>query len=168
MDTPTFAELHDKLEPGAYERLRRKHKSLPRDEHDDVVQEAFIALARVLERTDVAEPGAMLSTILDRRVVDKIRALEGRSKREEPTAPHKLRDLGAVAMQPALGTDEHLFGVDFDAAVRGLPETLRETYILTELRGLASEEAARVLSLPLTTVKWRATQARKAMRKELS
>jgi len=62
---------------------------------------------------------------------------------------------------PAAATYETVeFQDEFDAAVRGLEESERDAYILTELRGLSQREAADVLGTSQPTVHRRAEAAR--------
>lgn len=64
--------------------------------------------------------------------------------------------------------DRAEFRADFDRAVRGLAESERAVFILTELRGLTVREAADVLGLPKSTVADRLQAARTFIREELT
>lgn len=56
----------------------------------------------------------------------------------------------------------------FDTALRGLPDDEREAFIVTELRGLPTREAADVLGTSHMTVHRRAESARLYIREELT
>lgn len=57
----------------------------------------------------------------------------------------------------------HLFGVEFDAAMRSLTQKQRETFALTELRGLSTVEAASVLGVTQQAAHSRKARARAAI-----
>lgn len=59
------------------------------------------------------------------------------------------------------------FRVGFDQALRALPEDERDAFILTDVRGLTTREAADVLAVDHSTVVRRAQAARNTLREEL-
>lgn len=172
LTTQDYSELLERLEPDALKRLRMRH-ALNRDDREDVLQNSLIDLVKAMQRGNITEPAALLNTILDRRAIDRVRANERRNLRETPVGDtasddDRLLNMGAIIALPALGSDDHLFTVAFDQAVRNLPETLRDVFILTDLRGLTAQEASIELGLPRSTVIFRADSARKTIRKELN
>ena len=92
------------------------------------------------------------------------RRANGRSI-EEPTG--LLPDMAALRSAPYVTPDIARFRVDFDQALRGLPEADRDAFILTELRGLAVREAANLLGISKSEAATRAEAARIALREEL-
>jgi RNA polymerase sigma-70 factor (ECF subfamily) len=54
--------------------------------------------------------------------------------------------------------------MDMDAAIRTLPDTLREAFVLVKAEGLTHQEAARILRVPLGTVLWRVREACQRLR----
>lgn len=78
--------------------------------------------------------------------------------------------LESATVRPARPLPQHLasFPDDFDLAVRELPEPERDAFILTELRGLTSREAAEVLDVDQSTVVRRNGRARELITEGLS
>lgn len=71
-------------------------------------------------------------------------------------------DIAAMSLPP-LTQDRHHFDVEFDAAVRSLTPKQREAFVLTELRGLSTVEAASTLSITDSAVRHRRLSARKSI-----
>jgi RNA polymerase sigma-70 factor (ECF subfamily) len=140
--------------------LRKSHRTLTREEHEDVLQDSLIELVRAAP----SNPGGLLGTIIDRRAVDLIRAKKSRAKVEVPGGD-------AIDLSVMTGTrytlDSAIFASDFNQALRNLSEDARIAFILCELRGLTAYEAARVLDVPVGTVYGRLSAAKAALRKEL-
>jgi RNA polymerase sigma-70 factor (ECF subfamily) len=131
---------------------------------EDVVMQSFAQLGEQMEREVIAQPRHMLQLITQRRITDSIRA-----KRDKPTTPYEAEN----TEQDSLGATGYLapdnaFPVDFDLALRALPQEEREAFILTELRGLTVREAADVLGTSKSDVDRRASSARTSIRKELA
>lgn len=153
----------DPLRTLALNRLRKRHK-VPADSREDIVQDALIELTRTVERGGVAEPAALLRTIIDRRAIDFLRKLGTRRDVEVPVGDTTV-DEWAI---PATVTAEAvLFTASFDAALRDLPNEQREAFILTDLRGMTAREAADFLSIPKSTLADRVATARATLRKEV-
>ena len=103
----------------------------------------------------------LLHSIAEGLAIDSFRKSHRESLRQE-----KLENLGAL--RPVGSQEPSTFLVDFDKAVRAIPEPERAVFILTELRGLTEHEAASVLDTSQRTVNRRAANARLIVRKELA
>jgi RNA polymerase sigma-70 factor (ECF subfamily) len=120
----------------------------------DAAQEAMIAIARHLGRFDGR---SSLSTWIYRIAVNAtIDELRRRSRR--PVVPLEEATAGVA---PA--TDGVETRVDVDAALKGLPETLRAAVVLRDLCGLDYAEIAEVLDIPPGTVRSRIARGRAAL-----
>jgi RNA polymerase sigma-70 factor (ECF subfamily) len=135
---------------------------LSRDEHEasDLVQDT---LERALRRIETYSPEtnarAWLFSILHNAFIDRCRR-----RSSEPKGP-RAEEIDLAAEEPsepprwtALGAD------DVAAAVARLAPDFREVYELHAIEGLAYQEIARRLGLPMNTVGTRLARARKKLR----
>uniref|UniRef100_UPI003F493040 RNA polymerase sigma factor n=1 Tax=Actinoplanes sp. CA-084688 TaxID=3239901 RepID=UPI003F493040 len=128
---------------------------------DEVVQDTFVAVWRGAGRYrgDGSVP-AWIWGIAIRRLIDQFRA------RRLATVP--LSE-GMGAAEPS-AEEKVLLGVehgDLAAALRQISPELRAVVRATILDGLTTREAARLLGIPVGTVKTRLVRARAALREEL-
>ena len=139
--------------------LRRWARILTRDviAADDLVQDC---LARALEKIHLWTPGtdlrAWLFTMLYRRHISLIRR-QVRHDHVEMQEPHP--NLARPADQPA-----RLELRDLQRAMAKLPEEQRLVILLVGLEGMAYEEAASVVNVPVGTVRSRVARGREALR----
>lgn len=143
--------------------LRKNHPTLTIEEREDVLQDALIELVR---KADVADHGALLGTIIDRRAANLIRAKKSRAKVE--LAAGDTTDLSILSENVHMTIDGAIFASDFDRALRGLPDDQRDAFILNELRGLTNYETAIHLGISPSTVAHRVALGKDALRKELA
>lgn len=141
-------------------RLRRYALLLCRDAHDadDLVQET---LERALARADTFRPGGdlrvWLFAILHNRYVSGRRAYARR--REAGALCAALSDIPAEPPQEA----RHQLGSVL-ALVDRLPEEQRQVLLLVAVDGLGTDRIARILDLPVGTVRSRLGRARESLR----
>jgi RNA polymerase sigma-70 factor (ECF subfamily) len=135
------------------------------DDADDAVQQAFIQLAR---RPDVwADRGALawLLRVVRNACLRLLRPLQ-RTRRslgeplDAPDATSPLPDPEAALQRWQLVRAVH-------AAIAELEPAYREVLVLRDLEGLSGDEAARMLRLPLATLKTRLHRARALLRERL-
>ena len=141
-----------------------------RDRAEDLVQEAFIRVARHLHRFDdtkkfstwiytiasnlaknelrnrARSPLVLFQALTGHRDEDEDRPLEFEDKSDTPDAELDKREMRAV----------------IDAAVARLPKHHREVFVLRELEGRPYEEIAEITRTNLGTVKSRLNRARTA------
>ena len=141
-------------------RLRRYARALTRDvtRADDLVQSC---LTRAVAKQDLWQAGtdlrAWLFTILHNQHVNDIR----RAVREENNV--SIDDIARVATVQANAMDV-LTLRDLEAALAKLPGEQRQVILLVGLEGLAYEEVASILRVPVGTVRSRLSRGRDQLR----
>jgi len=136
-----------------------------RDEALDLAQEVFV---RVWRRLDALEdPERFVSWMLSiarNAAIDHGR----RAKARPPAQDIPVEDMGSLADQsggPAMDAERESDRQMVHRALGRIGEIHREIILLHEIQGLALEEIARMLGLPLGTVKSRTTRARHELAK---
>lgn len=144
-------------------RLRRYARLLVRDlaYADDLVQECLV---RAVSKLHTYTPGtnlrAWLFVILRNVLInDYNRGQRGPSFTEIPDTHASLAVSG--------GQEQHLMLKEVRDALDRLPEEQREIILLVPVGGLAYEEVAHVLDVPIGTVRSRLSRARTALRELL-
>ena len=156
---PDFAGLLEEQIP----RMRRYALTLTRnhDRADDLVQ---TALMRAIAKQHLFQPGtnlrAWLFTLLHNQHVNEVRRSvnQGISIDLEDAS----KDLVAVANTSAPRQLKEL-----DAAIGRLPIEQRQVILLVGLEGMAYEEVAAILMVPIGTVRSRLSRGRAALRQPM-
>ncbi len=127
-------------------------------EAQDVVQEAFArALARPQGLTDMDSPEAWLRTVA-------INVVRRRWRRRKIFDTIMLRDRPVQQFVESAPSPER---ADLRDAIATLPRTYREVIVLHYLADLPVDEVARLLSVPVGTVKSRLSRGRAALASQL-
>jgi RNA polymerase sigma-70 factor (ECF subfamily) len=127
-------------------------------EAQDVVQEAFArALARTQGLTDMDSPEAWLRTVA-------INVVRRRWRRRKVFDTIMLRDRPVQRLVESAPGPER---ADLRDALAALPRTYREVIVLHYLADLPVDEVARLLSVPVGTVKSRLSRGRAALASQL-
>ena len=130
------------------------------EEARDVAQEAFLRAYRALARFDF---GMSFYTWLYRIVVnlciDHLRRRKARPPVEDLAIESGL-ELEADGPTPEEASDEQTRRRLLYRALDGMKEDNREIILLKDIQGLKLEEIARMLALPIGTVKSRSNRAR--------
>jgi RNA polymerase sigma-70 factor (ECF subfamily) len=155
-----MSEFHNLIEE-QIPRLRRYARALTRNPEraDDLVQDT---LERALAKGHLWQPGtnlrAWLFTIMHNQNVNSVR----RSQREGTAVDIEQVSSALVATTDPTASRK-LF--ELERALGQLPEEQRETILLVGLEGLAYEEAAVVLCVPIGTVRSRLSRGRDSLRR---
>jgi RNA polymerase sigma-70 factor (ECF subfamily) len=144
-------------------RLRRYARALARnaDRADDLVQETLL---RAIAKAHLWQPGsdlrAWLFTIMHNHYVNMVR----RAMREEATV-----DIDRVSSALVATTDPTASRrlCELEHALACLSGEQREVILLVGLEGMSYETAARILSVPVGTVRSRLSRGRDALRRLL-
>ena len=138
------------------------------DEAEDLTQEIFVKVYQTLDRFTETEGSfpAWLMTVARNHAIDHYRRRkeEHRRKADDPAVIEFMAS-GEEGPLRALERGERVALVH--RGLRALPLDLREPLILCDLQGLAYEEAAETLQIPLGTVKSRINRGRLELARRL-
>ena len=162
-DTTAFGELMQRHERTTYN-LALRVCSDPEDARD-ATQDAFLTVFRKLGsfRGDSA-----FSTWLHRVTVNASLDLL-RKKRRTPVVALADDDDRAPTIEPSMPdhADDVTAGIDAAAALAGVPEEFRAVIVLHDVLDLPYDEVARVLEIPIGTVRSRLHRGRLALGRAL-
>ena len=156
-----------------FQELTRFALSLTRDEADadDLVQETYL---RAYSSWDSFTPGTECRAWLFVICRNTFRRTRTREARQVEADDAELEALAAAALHASAVQSGHgsLFAeVDLSDAIRraldGLPENFREAVTLVDINDQSYEDAARVLGVPVGTVRSRLFRARRLMQEAL-
>jgi RNA polymerase sigma-70 factor (ECF subfamily) len=185
---PELVERARKGDPDAFGVLvERHHRAALRaaaaalgaaDDADDAVQEAWIAARdRLADFRGDAAFRTWLLAIVWRKALDRRRAVTRWVRRlvsldatpdDGGLAAAPLAFLDATAPTPeraALGGEQHRA---IARLVKALPPKLRDPLLLVGSGDYTYDEVAGMLAIPVGTVKWRVSDARRQLREKLS
>jgi RNA polymerase sigma-70 factor, ECF subfamily len=140
-------------------KLRRYARALTRNtvSADDLVQDCLL---RAIRKSHLWQPGtdlrAWLFTMLHNQYVNDVRSA---ARRGVTVNDDQLDGLDTPATQSA-----SLLMRDLDRAIKRLPEEQRQVLLLVGLEAFSYEEAARILHIPVGTVRSRLSRGREALR----
>jgi RNA polymerase sigma-70 factor (ECF subfamily) len=134
-------------------------------EAEEVAQETFLRAHRAIRdfRGDAAL-STWLYAIASRLCLNRLGAPERRRVRQEDTVLAELRDTGP---DPVEALERSELESALHRAIAELPEDRRVVVVLRDLEGLAYEEIAAALELPLGTVRSRLHRARMDLKEKL-
>jgi RNA polymerase sigma-70 factor (ECF subfamily) len=170
-DHAAFGELVDRHSGAAY-RMARAALGSPQDA-EDAAQEAFVlAYQKLGTFRGEASFKTWLLTIVWRQSINQRRGVRRVWKR---LVERKSGDLLADVLDgvPAAGPTPEQSAVhsalrrEIQAAIRGLSPKLRDALLLSHTGDYTYEEIGALLSIPVGTVKWRVSEARRAVRARL-
>lgn len=147
--------------------LRVARTIVPRPaDAEDLVQDTLVRAFRSMHTFDGAHPRAWLLTILRNTQINRTRRRRPQLLDDQDAAYERLADDAGDASPESL-----VIGQQFDAAVADaldrLPEKLRTVVELVDVGGLAYQEAADVLDVPVGTIMSRLHRARRRIRDRL-
>lgn len=143
-------------------------------EADDLVQEVMLKAFRHLDQLRAgSDAKAWLMTILRNARVDRIRSEAGHQR------DVSLEQLGAEPRAPAKAAADSTWNEpeavlqEFSdrqiiTALKELPEEIRWTLLLVDIEGIDQAEAAKILDVPVGTVKSRTHRGRGMLREALT
>lgn len=138
-----------------------------RDAWDDVCQEVLVKLLRAQAEGAIRDPRAFVAfagTVTRRALVDWVRR-NAKGENPDPLVDESGRENPAAAAAKELerAQDPDLRH-DLERALEALPEAPRRVLAAVYLEGRSYEEAARVLDMPLGTLKRHQTQGLRDLR----
>lgn len=138
------------------------------DEAEDLTQEIFVKVYQSLERyrPEHGRFETWLATVARNHAIDHYRRRrEERLRRIDEAAGMESMASGEEGPLASLERKERVEAVH--RGLRALPPDLRQPILLCDLQGLAYEEAAQILNIPLGTVKSRINRGRLELAKRL-
>ena len=134
---------------------------------EDLVQDTLLRAYRSIERFDGRYPRAWLLTIMRNAQINRVRRKRPELLRDPDATMEREADTGEGGESP----EEVVVGPVFDAVVEqafeALPDKFRSVVELVDLNGLAYQEAADLLDIPVGTVMSRLHRARNRIRDNL-
>jgi len=164
-------------DPDAFDQLVARHQSAVyraalaalrvREDAEEVTQDAFIRAWRALDRfRGESSFRTWMLRIAWNRAISKRRSLASWLRRATP--------MDDVAEPAAAGEGQHewMQSVELQAhatdAIQALTPKLRDALLLAQSGEYQYDEIARMLGIPLGTVKWRISEARRKVRETLA
>ena len=151
-----------------------QHITQNREDAEDVVQDAFLKAYQNLEQFQgqskfytwlvrIAVNEALMR--LRRRRPERMVSLDEDVKTEDDSVPREVADWAPNPEQ--LYTQGELQDI-LTRTIQGLPPSFRTVFVLRDVEGLSTEEAAEALDLSIPAVKSRLLRARLQLRERLS
>ncbi|MBT8206971.1 MAG: sigma-70 family RNA polymerase sigma factor, partial [Acidimicrobiia bacterium] len=141
------------------------------EDAEDLVQDTMLKALRAIDSfEDGSDVRAWLMTIMRRTQIDRVRA-ECRRIDCLPLDDDAAVDRGDDPPVPELDKDwsdpegllEQFEDADIVTALRSLPDAIRWTLLLVDVKGLGHQQAAEILGVPEGTVKSRAYRGRRML-----
>lgn len=138
-------------------------------EAEELAQEIFVRVFRRIGdyREGQGTFSAWLGTLARHQAVDHYRRRRQERLREVGEGEQGLAGFPSPEGGPLRAFESDEAARLVHAGLRALPGELREPLVLCDLRGLAYDEAARLLEIPLGTVKSRVNRARLELARRL-
>jgi RNA polymerase sigma-70 factor (ECF subfamily) len=139
------------------------------DEAEDLTQEVFVKVYQTLDRYRESDGvfGGWLMAVARNHAIDHYRRRrQERTRRSEDT--EVLERMAAPGEHPIAGLERQERASLVHRGLRALPPDLRLPLILCDLQGMAYDEIAAELQVPLGTVKSRINRARVELAKRLT
>ena len=138
------------------------------DEAEDLTQEIFVKVYESLDRFRETEGalGSWISAVARNHAIDhyRRRRLERVARSDDPEVMERLATPGDSPLKSLEREERKRF---VHRGLRTLPDDLRQPLVLCDLEGLAYEEIAGLLKLPIGTVKSRINRGRIELAKRL-
>lgn len=135
-------------------------------EAQDLVQDTLLRAFRAIDRFDGRYPRAWLLTIMRNANINRARKKKPDLLDDPDATFERSRDFADDDDPESLVVDP-VFDAAVEDAFGALPDNFREIVELVDLNGLAYQEAADLLEIPVGTVMSRLHRARKRIRDHL-
>lgn len=164
-DLDAFAGLVEHYQNPLFRLALRTVRDRPLAE--DIVQEAFIAAWRKLP--SLAEPAAFrgwIYQIVTFRCLDALRRRQTEPARADGFDPDSAATRQTV--DPALLVEQQAQSHDLGQALGELPTEVGLCWVLREVHGLSYAEVATALNVPVSTVRYRLSRARRDLAERMA
>ena len=134
------------------------------EEARDVVQVAFLRLWQHRDRYDQRwSPNTWIYRIATNLAIDQLRSRQSKARQREPYRAHLRQLTGGVDDRGARDLQHQEVHAIFDELSRDLTEKQRLAFVLREVEGLSSAEAAAIMDCRESTVRNHLFNARKRL-----
>jgi RNA polymerase sigma-70 factor (ECF subfamily) len=169
-DPAAFGELVDRHRVAVYRAARAALGS--HADAEDAAQDAFLLAYRRLDSfRGEASFKTWLLTIAWRQAINRRRSLTRMWRRLVAPAPGEPDDVLAAVAAPASTPEAAAADAELRRAVRDairqLSPALRDTFLLAQSDAYSYEEIGAMQRVPVGTVKWRVSEARRKIREAL-
>ena len=179
-DPAAFGELVDRHRSAVYRAALAALRSPA--EAEDAAQDAFLAAYRRLDSfRGEATFKTWLLTIAWHHAINRRRGVSRWLRRFVPTrsrsagsagnddehAHHALDDIASGGRSPEDTLGDDRLRRDIERAIRELPPKLRDALLLAQAGDHTYEEIGAMLKTPVGTIKWRVSEARRAIKTRL-
>lgn len=149
--------------------MYRVARSLTRNPTDaeDLVQDTLIRAYKAIDRFDGRYPRAWLLTIMRNAQLNRVRRKRPELMRDPDLTMQRVADTSEDGRNVEDQVLEGVFDERVENALDALPEKFRAVIEMVDMNGLAYQEAADVLGVPVGTVMSRLHRARKRIRDDL-
>ncbi len=149
--------------------LYRTARSITRNQVDaeDLVQETLLRAFGAIDRFDGRYPKAWLLTIMRNANINRARK-KVPDLLDDPELTFERSTRFAETDTPEQVVVEPVFDATVHSAFNRLPESFKQVVELVDLQGLAYQESADLLDIPVGTVMSRLHRARKRIRTEIA
>lgn len=143
--SPTLAKFYEKYGTWLKGQVRRRFGA---DRSEDILQETWLSMAKLQSMDAIRHPKSFLLKVAVNSATTETRkqvALE----RAESASPYPGDLVGAEQHETLLLRE----------TILGLPQPLRDVFVLSRLGGLTNDQIAEHLGIRPKTVEWRMTKA---------
>lgn len=139
------------------------------DEAEDLTQEIFVKVYQSLDRyrPEHGRFETWLATVARNHAIDHYRRRREERLRQIDEGASGLEGMPSGQEGPLAALERKERAEAVHRGLRALPPDLRQPILLCDLQGMAYEEAARILDIPLGTVKSRINRGRLELAKRL-
>ena len=134
---------------------------------EDLVQDTLLRAYRAMDRFDGRYPRAWLLTILRNAQINRVRRKRPELMRDPDATMATAADETTEGTAPEEILVDQTFDAEVEKAFAALPDKFRQVVQLVDLEGLAYQEAADRLGVPVGTVMSRLHRARNKIKKQL-
>jgi len=159
----------DKYVVPEIEVLYRVARSITRNPTDaeDLVQDTMLRAYRAVGRFDGRHPRAWLLTIMRNAQINRVRRRRPELMRDPDATMERVSAEGSGDAGPEATVLDRGYNAALEKAFDGLPEKFKTVVELVDVQGLAYQETADILGVPVGTVMSRLHRARARLRKQL-
>lgn len=149
--------------------MYRVARSLTRNAADaeDLVQDTLIRAYKAIDRFDGRYPRAWLLTIMRNAQMNRVRRKRPELMRDPDLTMQRVADTSEEGRNVEDQVLEGVFDERVETALNALPEKFRVVIEMVDMNGLAYQETADALGVPVGTVMSRLHRARKRIRDDL-